>query len=277
MSTKKVAVVTGGNKGIGLSIVTGLCRAGYPGDVVLTARDEARGQAAVAALKAEGHTALFQQLDICDQASVERLRDFLAQKYGGLDVLVNNAGIAFKVDAVEPFGEQAAITMETNFWGTVRVSRALLPLIRPQGRVVNVSSFVSLRALKQCSPEKQQRFRDEQLSEEELGSLMKEFVSAAQQGDHQAQGWPNTAYGTSKIGVTVLSRIQACSLTQTRPGDGILLNACCPGWVRTDMAGPKAPRSPEEGAETPLYLALLPPNTAAPHGQFVSDKTVKEW
>ncbi|KAL4630910.1 carbonyl reductase NADPH 1-like [Arapaima gigas] len=121
------------------------------------------------------------------------------------------------------------------------------------------------------------RFRDPELSEEELCSLMGDFVVAAQRGDHKAQGWPDTAYGTTKIGVTVLSRIQARTVTQTRPNDGILLNACCPGWVRTDMAGPNAPKSPEEGAETPVYLALLPQGAKGPHGQLVWDKMVQEW
>lgn len=106
---------------------------------------------------------------------------------------------------------------------------------------------------------------------------MGQFVIAAQQGNHQAQGWPNTAYGTTKIGVTVLSRIQAHILTKTRAADGILLNACCPGWVRTDMAGSKAPKSPEEGAQTPTYLALLPVGAKEPHGQLVWDKTVQQW
>ena len=77
--------------------------------------------------------------------------------------------------------------------------------------------------------------------------------------------------------MTVLSRIQARVLNETRPGDGILLNACCPGWVRTDMAGLNAPKSPEEGAETPVYLALLPEGAKEPHGCFVSEKTVEEW
>ncbi|KAK1787428.1 hypothetical protein P4O66_002914 [Electrophorus voltai] len=63
------------------------------------------------------------------------------------------------------------------------------------------------------------------------------------------------------IGVTVLN--------ETKAGDGILLNACCPGWVRMDMAGPNATKSPEEGAETPVYLALLPDRAKEPHGQLV--------
>ncbi|XP_067084687.1 uncharacterized protein [Osmerus mordax] len=180
-------------------------------------------------------------------------------------------------DATEPFGEQAEVTMRTNFWGTLWVSHALLPILRPNARVVNISSFVSKRALDQCSPQLQAKFRDPKLSEEELCGLMGEFVTAAQKGSHQAEGWPNTAYGTTKIGVTVMSMIQARELTKTRAGDGILLNACCPGWVRTDMAGDTAPKSPEEGAQTPTYLALLPVGAKEPHGHLVWDKVVREW
>ncbi|KAJ8266581.1 hypothetical protein GJAV_G00132150 [Gymnothorax javanicus] len=275
--SKTVAVVTGANKGIGLAIVRGLCNAGFAGDVVLTARNERLGHEAVDRLREEGFETVFHQLDIRDQTSSERLGDFLQNKYGGLDVLVNNAGIAFKNDAVEPFGEQAEVTMGTNFWGTLKVSRVLFPLLRPNARVVNVSSFVSKRALGQCSHQLQAKFRDPQLLEEELCSLMEDFVKAAQRGKHKEEGWPTTAYGTSKIGVTVLSRIQARILSQSRPTDCILLNACCPGWVRTDMAGPKASKSPEEGAETPIYLALLPHGEKGPHGQLVWDKEVQEW
>ncbi|XP_076130122.1 carbonyl reductase [NADPH] 1-like [Alosa pseudoharengus] len=275
---KQVAVVTGANKGIGLAIVQGLCKAGYAGDIILTARNEKLGQETLQKLKSEGfNNVLFHRLDICDQTSAEGLRKFLDKNYGGLDVLINNAGIAFKADATEPFGEQAEVTMRTNFWGTLWASKALLPLLRPNARVVNVSSFVSKRALDKCSPELQAKFRSVDISEEELCGLMGEFVVAAQNGNHEAKGWPNTAYGTTKVGVTVLSRIQARVLAQTRAADGILLNACCPGWVRTDMAGPKAPKSPEEGAETPVYLAMLPPGATAPHGQLVWDKTVQEW
>ncbi|PWA18542.1 hypothetical protein CCH79_00017216 [Gambusia affinis] len=74
-----------------------------------------------------------------------------------------------------------------------------------------------------------------------------------------------------------LSMILARRLSKERPNDGILLNACCPGWVRTDMAGPKAPKSPDEGAVTPVYLALLPAGAAEPHGKFVSEKEVQPW
>lgn len=145
------------------------------------------------------------------------------------------------------------------------------------GRVVNVSSMQSCKALERCSPELQQKFRSDAITEDELVQLMTKFVEDTKKNVHEKEGWPNTAYGVSKIGVTVLSRIQARLLNEQRKGEHILLNACCPGWVRTDMAGPKAPKSPEEGAETPVYLALLPSDVDAPHGQYVSEKTVQPW
>ncbi|MBB6682320.1 SDR family NAD(P)-dependent oxidoreductase, partial [Aequorivita sp. 609] len=145
---KKVAVVTGANKGIGLAIVKGLCKAGFKGDILLTARNEKLGQEAIAGLQSEGcKNVIFHQLDICDQGSSLKLKKFLEEKYGGLDVLINNAGIAFKHSAPEPFGEQAEVTMRTNFWGTLWVCHALLPILRPGARVVNVSSFVSKKSL----------------------------------------------------------------------------------------------------------------------------------
>lgn len=95
MSSPKVALVTGSNKGIGFAVVRSLCKQ-FTGDVYLSARDVDRGTAAIESLKAEGLNPLFRQLDITDPASVGCARDFFKEKYGGLDVLVNNVGIAFK-------------------------------------------------------------------------------------------------------------------------------------------------------------------------------------
>ncbi|XP_075399485.1 carbonyl reductase [NADPH] 1-like [Tenrec ecaudatus] len=272
----RVAVVTGANKGIGFAITRELCRH-FSGDVVLAARDAERGQAAVQQLQTEGLSPRFHQLDIDDPQSIGALRDFLRREYGGLDLLVNNAAIAFKDADPTPFHVQAEVTLKTNFFGTRNVCTELLPLIKPQGRVVNVSSEASVIALKYCSPELQEKFRNDTITEEELVALMNKFIEDAKKGVHQKEGWPHHAYGVSKIGVTVLSRIYARNLSAQRPGDKILLNACCPGWVRTDMTGPNATKSPEEGAETPVYLALLPSDAEGPHGQFVMEKKVEQW
>uniref|UniRef100_A0A8C6GBZ3 Carbonyl reductase [NADPH] 1 n=1 Tax=Mus spicilegus TaxID=10103 RepID=A0A8C6GBZ3_MUSSI len=127
----RVALVTGGNKGIGFEIIRDLCQK-FSGDVVLTARDEARGCAAVQKLQAEGLNPRFHQLDIDDPQSIRALRDFLLKEYRGLDVLVNNAGIAFKVDDPTSFHIKGEVTMKTNFFGTGDVCKELLSLIKPQ-------------------------------------------------------------------------------------------------------------------------------------------------
>ncbi|XP_060896335.1 carbonyl reductase [NADPH] 1-like [Labrus mixtus] len=275
MSTK-VVLVTGSNKGIGLAIVDALCLQ-FKGEVYLTARDAGRGQAAVESLASKGLKANFHQLDIDDLNSIKAAATYFKDKYGGVDVLVNNAGIAFKVADTAPFAVQAEVTLKTNYFATRDMLTHFLPIVKAGGRVVNVSSFVSVRALNQCSSALQERFRSEDITEEELSGLMQTFIDGAKKGEHKQGGWPDTAYGVSKTGLTALSIILARRLSKERPNDGILLNACCPGWVRTDMAGPKAPKSPEEGAETPVYLALLPPGATEPHGKFVSDKTVQTW
>ncbi|XP_074531533.1 carbonyl reductase [NADPH] 1 [Halichoeres trimaculatus] len=272
----KVAVVTGSNKGIGLAIVQALCKQ-FQGEVYLTARDVGRGQTAVQSLASEGLKANFHQLDIDDLNSIKTAAAYFKEKYGGVDILVNNAGIAFKMADPAPFSTQAEVTLKTNYFATRDMLTHFLPLIKPGGRVVNVSSFVSVMSLKKCSPALQQRFRSEDITEEELSGLMQRFVDEAKKDQHKQGGWPDTAYGVSKVGLTTLSMILARRLSKERPNDGILLNACCPGWVRTDMAGPKATKSPEEGAITPVYLALLPPGATEPHGKFVSDKEVQTW
>ncbi|KAM3934653.1 carbonyl reductase [NADPH] 1-like [Leptodactylus fuscus] len=276
MAGARVAVVTGGNKGVGLAVVRAMCKQ-FQGDVYLTARNPKLGEEAVQALNKEGLCPLFHQLDINDPNSIRVLRDFLKEKYGGLDVLINNAGIAFKVSDTTPFGTQAEVTLKTNYFGTRDVSNELLPLIKPNGRVVNVSSMVSPSSLSKCSKELKEKFCSDTITEDELTKLMEKFVEDAKNGDHQEKGWANTAYGMSKIGVTVLSKIQARQLKESRKGEGIILNACCPGWVRTDMAGPNATKSPDEGAVTPVYLALLPIGVDAPYGELVSDKEVVPW
>lgn len=142
---------------------------------------------------------------------------------------------------------------------------------------MNISSLLGSKALENCSEDLQEKFRCEALTEEDLVDLMKKFVEDAKNEVHEREGWPSSAYGVSKLGVTVLSRILAQRLDEKRKADRILLNACCPGWVKTDMTGGQGFETVEEGAVTPVYLALLPPDATEPQGQLVRDKVIQNW
>lgn len=187
-------------------------------------------------------------------------------------MLINNAGMAYKVASTAPFIEQATNTVKTNFTGTVNITRALLPLVRPGGRIVMVSSTAGRLSI--LKPHLQEQFSSTSLTEQQLVSLMDQFVQDVAAGDHTSKGWPTTAYGVSKVGMTAFTKVLARELSSAGQND-ILVNACCPGWVRTDMAGYNATLSPDEGAETPVHLALLPSNS--PNGEFWRNKKVTSW
>ena len=190
----------------------------------------------------------------------------------GIDVLINNAAMAYKVASTAPFIEQATNTVQTNFTGTLNVTRALLPLVRAGGRIVMVSSTAGRLGI--LKPELQKQFSSTSLTEEQLVILMDQFIQDVAAGVHQAKGWPSNSYGVSKVGMTAFTKIIARELSSGGHSD-ILANACCPGWVRTDMAGPNAPLTPDQGAETPVHLAMLPPNS--PSGEFWRDKKIVSW
>jgi carbonyl reductase 1 len=242
----------------------------------LTARNEELGKKAVQSLNEEGLHPKFHQLDINDQSSIEVFRDFIKNKYGGLDVLVNNAGMAYKQASTAPLGEQAEVTIKTNYFGTIAVSDAFFPLLRPHARVVNVSSMASSYYIRKCGPELQAKFMNPNITRDELTNQMNAFVQAAQRGDLAKEGYPESCYSISKVGVTVLSQIQHRQLSAD-PRDDIIVNSCCPGYVGTDINSHKGPKTIDEGADTPIYLSLLPEGTKSPAGDFVADKQIHKW
>ena len=233
---KRITVVTGANRGIGFEVCRQLADAGHC--VVLTSRDEAKGKAARDALDGPGRELRFHQLDVTNDDSVKALAAYLQSEFGGLDVLVNNAGVVFDDDRLEASVLEVSLerfrtTMEVNFYGALRVCQALAPLIRKSksGRIVNVSSG--------------------------LGQL-----------DKMVDGHP--AYGVSKTSLNALTRLSADALGK----DGVLVNAMCPGLVATDMGGPKG-RPVEEGADTAVWLASLPDD--GPTGGFFRDQESIPW
>jgi NAD(P)-dependent dehydrogenase (short-subunit alcohol dehydrogenase family) len=230
----KIALVTGANRGIGFEVCRQLAGLGI--HVILTGRDEVKGQAAQEKLSAEGLEVAYLQLDVTDEESIQRLAASVKKEYGCLHILVNNAGIyndnRHSLLTVEMDVMRRA--METNAYGPLMLCQSFVPLMKKAGygRIVNVSSGIG-----------------------ELSGL----------------GSSYPAYRISKIVLNLHTRILAGELQ----GTNILVNAVCPGWVRTDMGGPGADRSVEDGADTVVWLATLP--EGGPQGGFFRDRVQIPW
>jgi len=260
----KVALVTGANRGIGKEIVKSL--APHFDVVYLTARDGKRGIAARDELGDD--KVKFLQLDICDEQSICKVKEFVVKEHGKLDVLVQNAAIAGDRGIK---AAQAEAIMRTNFWGSRMILEHFLDVMAPHGRIVLLSSMISQRTLNNfkraphVAEELSQNNRS--LTVDRLEQLANEFVADF---DANKVGWPRSAYGVSKLMVNALARIFGRRAEQLQ--NGLLVNCCCPGFVATSLSrgNPNAKKTPTEGAQNALYLATLPPGTRL-QGIYLSD------
>ncbi len=238
---KKTALVTGANKGIGYEIAAGLSRLGFR--VAVGARDEGRRTAAVEKLQADGHDVFGVALDVTDDASVAAAADLIEQEAGGLDVLVNNAAITggMPQEPTKVSAEQVLQVVDTNVVGVIRVTNAVLPMLRRSSspRIVNVSSTV--------------------------GSLTLQTAQA------DAVGPISAAYSPTKSYLNAITIQYAKELA----GSGVLVNAGCPGYVATDLNNYQGFRTPEQGAAIFLELATLPDD--GPSGTFRDETGVQPW
>ncbi|XP_075217594.1 carbonyl reductase [NADPH] 1-like [Lycorma delicatula] len=272
---ERVAVVTGANKGIGYAIVKGLCKK-FKGKVYLTSRNAEKGKKAVKELNKEGLYPEYHKLDITHAEERENFSKYLQEKYGGIDVLVNNAAIGYEENVTDPsFPQQAESTLNVNFFGTLQLCALLFPLLRPHGRVVNLSSALGHLTSVQ-SPVLRNKFSSDNLTIDALEELVNQFITDVKNGDHIKQGWPQTAYSFSKVAVSALTFIQQREFNNDKRED-LVVNCVHPGVVDTDMTDHKGPMSPEQGADAPIKLALLPHYTDI-KGKFVwFDMRLVDW
>jgi carbonyl reductase 1 len=261
----KTALVTGANRGLGLETAREMAGKGWR--VILTARNEVKGRAAAQSISAGAERDVqFRQLDVEDPLSISALAGVLREQGVEIEVLVNNAGIT-----MDGFDERVARrTIDTNFYGPVRVTEALLPVIPGGGTIVMVSSGAGELSI--LSSNLRSRFSDRGLTEEGLLELVESFVEAVRRGRHSQEGWPTSAYGVSKAALNAYVRITAPRLAARH----IRINAVCPGWVRTDMGGSSAPRTLREGAASILWAALLE-GEESPTGGFFRDGKPIPW
>ncbi|HEY6178874.1 MAG TPA: SDR family NAD(P)-dependent oxidoreductase [Kofleriaceae bacterium] len=232
----RTALVTGGNRGIGQQVARVLAGDGW--DVLVGARDRHKGDEAAARLRKEtGGRLKAVELDVTSDASVAAAAQKLRDGAIRLDALVNNAGVYGA--ARGPDG--VAATLETNFFGPLRVTLGLLPLLRDGATITNVTS--GLGALDNLDAAHRRLLADPAVTRDDLVAHMHEFVRTG------GKGWGSDAYGVSKAALNALTRVLAKELAPRQ----IRVNATCPGWVRSDMGGRGAPRSVEQGAASVLF------------------------
>lgn len=235
LARQRVALVTGGNRGIGYEICRQLARKGLT--VVLTSRSIAAGRAAGRRLQAEGLDVEVRRLDVTRAASIRAAVAAIKKQHDRIDVLVNNAGILADPHGARVLGSKPAVfrkTLDTNFYGPLLLMQAVAPLMLAAGygRIVNMSSG--------------------------LGQL-------------KGMGTGTPAYRISK---TALNALTATLAAEVR-GKDVLVNALCPGWVRTRLGGDQAPRSAAQGADTAVWLATLP--RRGPSGGFFRNRKRIAW
>mgnify|MGYP006276839967 CR=1 FL=1 len=229
MTSTRIALVTGANRGIGLEIARGLAARGDI-RVLATARSAASAEAAAAEI---GHGATGVALDLSDPQGAEMRATEINARHGPVDILVNNAGVLLNGAALEITTRELATSFKVNAAAPHALIRAFGAGMKQRGwgRIVNVSSG--------------------------WGSLDEGLIGPA-------------AYSISKATLNAVTLTAAQAL-----GRQVKVNAACPGWVRTRMGGEAAARSPEEGADTPIWLATLPDD--GPTGGFFRDRRLIEW
>jgi NAD(P)-dependent dehydrogenase (short-subunit alcohol dehydrogenase family) len=235
---RRVALVTGANRGMGREISRRLAARGIV--VVTSARDQKDAEQTAAAIP----DAVPCRLDVRDRARIPVAVAEILESLGRIDVLVNNAGVA--LDGAESISAMPTGVLEptlaTNLLGPLLLAQAVVPAMRRQdyGRVVNVSSTLGA-------------FADILDPESPFAAV------------------DDPAYRLSKGALNLVTVLFARELT----GTNVLVNSACPGWVRTDMGSERAPRSVEEGADTPVWLATLP--DGGPSGGFFRDREPIPW
>ncbi len=232
---QRVAVVTGANRGIGLAISRQLAKLGV--HVVLTARSAAKAAGACHKLKDEGLSAAYHPCDVTDPTAVQILRDFVKKNYGAADILVNNAGVM-----LDPSGSSASEMSPDVLHNTMATNL--------YGPAMLCRALVPL------------------MKEKGYGRIVN--VSSGL-GQLSASGRGTPAYRISKTALNSFTLTLAAELADTN----ILVNSICPGWVKSDMGGPDAPRTVEQGADTAVWLAMLEDD--GPRSGFFRDKQPIAW
>ncbi|UJR06903.1 hypothetical protein I4U23_011193 [Adineta vaga] len=269
---QRVILITGANKGLGFEVIKKLIKEPSSSSnndlILLGSRDLKRGQDALTQLGSPSNVHLL-QLDTSSPESISRAANEIKQKYGGqLDILINNAGIS----KMETTVDSARETFATNYYGIKFLNKHFSPLIKENGRIINVSSEVGAWTLHEMSSDLQNKYKSSTLTQEQLDGLVEDFIASIGSKTTEKIGYnaksPFLIYGVSKTALTALTRIEAREWSGAK---NVLILAVCPGYCSTDLNnhGPGS-RSPELGADSILYTVKASHNELE-HGKFYQD------
>lgn len=271
--SKKVVVVTGSNKGIGFAIVKGLLQKNY-GIVYLTSRDVGRGKVAVAELNKLGLNPEFHQLDVANRESIHEFADHIRNTHGGIDILVNNAAVLNDAKLYNTYEESKEI-VNVNFYSILAIEELLYPLVRNNGRILNISSdcghISNLRNENWIN-----RFTKKDFNRNDILEFVNWYLEATKNGswknEELADDGTIAAYRISKMALSAITIIQQKELASR----DISVNSMHPGLVRTDMTKGVGFYSTDDAAKTPLYLLLEAPHDLK--GAYIwYDGRVLDW
>jgi NAD(P)-dependent dehydrogenase (short-subunit alcohol dehydrogenase family) len=230
---EKIALVTGTNRGIGLEISKQLAAKGIT--VIMTARNMQAGRPLVNEFRQQWKNVWFHQLNVTDEKSIQDIYEYLNNRWGKLDILINNAGVFLdeRKSALDLDIDSMRTTMETNLYGPLKLVQVMLPLLKNSegARIINISSTM---------------------------------------GQFSTMGGLSGAYRISKTALNALTVILYAELSSY----GIIVNSVHPGWVKTDMGGPNAIKSIEEGADTAVWISTA---DEVPNGKFLCERKIIEW
>ncbi len=267
----KIVLVTGGNRGIGLEICRQLDKPGFT--VIMGSRDYQKGTAAARTLS---ERVIVKQLDVTVEESMQNLFDIVKTDFGKLDVLINNAGIgASHTGEVKTILSEAKKTLDSNFPAASRMLHKVAPSLRKAGLLAPAkgAADISLMRVKQLMETNfYGAWRMVQIFlplilQSENGRIIN---MSSGMGELKSLTGAYPGYSLSKSSLNALTIMLSNELSET----GIKVNAMCPGWVRTDMGGPNAPREVSEGADTAVWLATV---DQLPTGKFFRDRKEIDW